>query len=148
MEKKAYYFIDLTFSLKIPLFLCIYTTKQFCLYKIKCILDGSSLYPELNLLVGRPFKLVCNPGVTIDSAVTIRFPDGIIAGTCDPPTSHIPADCSGAVGYISTLNAAENTVTISTNSLPSDANGTWTCTHSTDTFSYNLVAPIRGTACC
>ena len=104
--------------------------------------------PGLNILVGRPFKLVCNTGVTIGSAVTIRFPDGVIAGTCDPPTPPIAADCSGAVDYVSTLNAAEDTITISTNSIPLDVNGTWTCTHSTDTFSYNLVAPIRGTACC
>ena len=125
-----------------PQFLQI--TKHLGLHKIKCILDGSRLYPVLNPLLGRPFKLVCNTEVTIISTVTIRFPDGTLAGYCDPGSPPVPGDCSGAVGYVSVLNETANTVTISTNSLASDVNGTWTCTYSAETVSYNLVAPIRG----
>ena len=139
---KAQFFIDLELSLKLPQFL--HTTKHLCLYKIKCILDGSRLYPELNPLVGRPFKLVCNTEVTIISTVTIKFPNGSVAGYCDPGSPPVPVDCSGAVGYVSSLNEAENTVTISTNSLASYVNGTWTCTYTAESVSYNLLAPIRG----
>lgn len=139
---KGQFFIVLELSNKLPQFL--HTTKHLCLYQTKCILDGSRLYPELNPFVGRPFKLVCNTEITITSTVIIKFPDGTVAGYCYPGSTLFPVDCAGAVGYVSTLNAAENTVTISTNSLASDVNGTWTCTYNTETVSYNLPAPIRG----
>ena len=117
------------------------------LYKIKCILDGDRLYPEFNPLVGRPFKLVCDTEANITNTLTIRFPNGITAGYCDPPSALVPVDCAASAGYTSALNEIEDTVTISTNSIASDVNGTWTCTYFADTFSYNLVAPIRGIAC-
>jgi hypothetical protein len=139
---KGKLFICLELSLKLPQFL--HTIKHFSLYKIKCILDGSRLYPAVNPLVGKSFKLVCNTEVTIVSTVTIKFPDGKIAGTCVPELPPFSFDCAGAAGYVSALNETENTVTISTNSLAADVSGTWTCTHTTETVSYTLTAPIRG----
>ena len=108
--------------------------------------DGSRLYPAVNPLVGKSFKLVCNTEVTIVSTVTIKFPDGTVAGTCDPASPPVSVDCSGAVGYVSALNETENTVTISTNSLAADVSGTWTCTYTNETVSYTLTAPIRAIA--
>ena len=127
------------------IYIYVYTTSIFCLYKIKCILDGSRLYPELNPIVGMPFKLVCDTETTITSTVTIRLPNGIEAGYCDPPLGLATADCTGSAGYSVAQNETENTVTISASSLASDVNGTWTCSYLTDPASYNLPAPIRGT---
>ena len=111
--------------------------------------DGSSLYPELNPLVERPFKLVCRTEATITNTVTIRFPNGFTAGFCDPPSDRVPADCtgsgSGSTSYSSALNETENTVTISTSILAADANGTWKCTYNSERASYILAAPIRET---
>ena len=103
------------------------------------------MYPESNPLVGRPFKLVCDTETTITSTVTIRLPNGIPAGYCDPASVLVPADCTGSLGYSPAMNETENTVTISASSLASDVNGTWTCSYLADPASYNLSAPIRGT---
>jgi hypothetical protein len=131
-------------SLKKHQFIYVYH-KIFCLYKIKCILDGSRLYPELNPVVGRPFKLVCDTETTITSTVTIRLPNGVPAGYCDPPTDTVLVDCAGSSGYSSALNDMVTTVTISASSLASNVNGTWTCSYLADPASYILPAPIRGT---
>ena len=102
------------------------------------------MYPEFIPLVGKSFKLVCKAEGTIVSTITIKFPDGTIAGTCDPAVPPFPVDCVSAVGYVSALNQTEHAITISTNSLASYVNGTWTCTYIAESVSYNLLAPIRG----
>ena len=103
------------------------------------------MYPELNPIVGRPFKLVCDTETTITSTGTIRLPNGITAGYCNPASSLVPADCFSSSGYSSALNETKNTVTISTSSLASNVSGKWTCTYIDDQASYNLTDPIRGT---
>ena len=103
------------------------------------------MYAQFKPLVGRPFKLTCNTGVTITSTVAIIFPDGNIAGTCDPATPSVPVDCASAANYSSALDETENTVTINTTSFASNVNGTWKCTYIADEASYNVPTPIRGT---
>ncbi|CAC5361452.1 unnamed protein product [Mytilus coruscus] len=86
---------------------------------------------EYNIIAGSPLKLVCNIGATITNGVTITTPDNVAVVSCTPtiPFPPSPASCSGLGVYTGSIDETANTVTVTTNTLPGDVNGTWSCSH-------------------
>lgn len=99
---------------------------------------------EHNIIASRPMKLVCNIGTTIASTVTVRSSDGVEVVSCVPTSTvpPIPASCSQSGGYSGSINETANTVTVTTNTLLDDVNGTWSCTHGADVATIVFPSPI------
>ncbi|CAC5360977.1 unnamed protein product [Mytilus coruscus] len=97
-----------------------------------------------NIITNKPLRLVCDVEIPITTQVTIRSPDNVAVVTCtgavlSPPS---PAGCTSSGVYTGSINETAYTVTVTTNNLPANVNGTWKCTHNSTDATINFPNPV------